>query len=325
MGAMDWPVRMAREVREKLRRREEEKHAHLTPEQRLWRRRFSRWSRTVIAFAVTVLALGGAYFVFVGTQGGVSAALDAPQTVAPSGGSPAIAEAAALLALRADDLDSGALFLPDRHRNRIDLFKEGAAEAVTAFVEVVARRRPPDRDLDEAAKLLSAPAAEQTVAPAQRVDAARDALRRFNARIGAGDRGRPAERSAKMLAAMARAAAATCAAHEQAVREAAVLSRFGPAAPGAEAAFFRARGAAYAWARLLTAYGEELPETVRDTLTPAVADALIPLSVAATFEPRVLFGASPGGVAPNHLERMATDMAAAAAAAKRLDSAAESG
>jgi hypothetical protein len=324
MGPMDWPVRMAREVREKLRRREEEKHAHLSPEQRLWRRRFSRWWRTAVGFAVTVIALGGAYVVFVATQGGVRAALDAPRAAAPGGGSQAVAEAAALLSLRADDLDSGALFLPDRHRRRIELFKEGAAEAVSAFVEVVARRRPPDSDLDTAAKLLSAPAAEQTVAPAVRNDAAREALRRFNARVGAA-RGRPAERSAKMLAAMARAAAATCAAHEQAVREAAVLGRFGPADPGAEAAFFRARGAAYAWTRLLTAYGEELPTAIGTPLKPALAEALNPLGVAATFEPRVLFGASPGGVAPNHLERMATDLAAAAAAAKRLDSAAEPG
>ena len=54
----------------------------------------------------------------------------------------------------------------------------------------------------------------------------------------------------------------------------------------------------------------------------AIEDARRPLIVAAEFEPRVLFNAKPGGIAPNHLERMATDLAAAAAAARRLDEAA---
>jgi hypothetical protein len=323
MGGMEQPIQWLGSLRDRYAQRQAEKHAHLSPQQRLWRRRFSRWARTAIAFAITMVVAGGAYVLFVATQGGVNVDLNAPGAEAPRGGSPSVAEAATLLTLRADDFDSGALFLPDRHRRRVALFQEGASETVASFVEVVARRRARDKDLDAAAALLIAPQAELPAARVTRGEQARAALVRFNARVG--ERGPPMERSAKTLAAMARAAAATCAAQEQAVREAAVRGRFGPADPGAEAAFFRARGAAYAWARLLALYGGELPAKVGAPLAPALEEALHPLRVAAEFEPRVLFSASPGGVAPNHLERLATDLAAAVAAARRLDNAAEPG
>jgi hypothetical protein len=211
------------------------------------------------------------------------------------------------------------LFLPNRHERRTALFQEGAAYAVAGFVETVARRRARDRDLDTAADLLAAPRIEGP-APADRYASAREALRRYNARATAE---RPAvDLSAPALAAAARAAAAACAAHEQAVRAAAVADRFGPAGPDAEAAFFRARGEAFGWARLLSAYESDLPIALSEPLRDALAEARRPLVVSAEFEPRVLFNAKPGGIAPNHLERMATDLAAAVAAARRLDEAA---
>jgi hypothetical protein len=284
-------------------------------------RRVKRWTRTAIAFALTLAAVSALYFIFIATQGGVSADLNAPRPAAPAGGSPAVAMAAGLLSLQSDDLDSGALFLPDRHRRRVSLFQDGATTTVSAFVEVLARRRATDRDLDRAAVLLAAPRADLAAQVTQRRDEAREALRRFNARLGA--RGPGLERSEAALAALARAAAATCEAHEQAVREAAVRGRFGPADPGAEAAFFRARGAAFAWARLIAAYRDELPERQAARQSAAVAAAIVPLAEAATFEPRVLFNAPRGAVAPNHLERMATDLAAAVAAARRLSAAAD--
>ncbi len=287
------------------------------PHQRLWRRRVRRWMKTGAAFVLTLAAIGAAFILFIASQGGVSAEVDAPLPAAPQGGALSIAAAASLLSLQDDGLQSGMLFLPNRHERRAALFQEGAADAVAGFVETVARRRRPDQDLDLAAAVLGAPAAE---APADRYAAAREALRRYNAktrREGAVDIGKPA------LAAVARAAAAACTAHEQAVRLAAVADRFGPAGPDAEAAFFRARGEAFAWARLLAAFERDLPATTAEALKTAFADAHAPLVAAATFEPRILFNAKPGGIAPNHLERMATDLAAAAAAARRLDKAAD--
>jgi hypothetical protein len=277
--------------------------------------------RTAIAFAATLAVLAAAYVVFVATQGDVRGDVNAPRPAAPAGGSLAIATAAGLLSIQSDDLGSGALFLPDRHAPRVAAFQDGAADAVGAFVEVISRRRSPDTDLEAAARFLSAPQVELGKAVADRNGAAREALRRFNARVGG--HGPAVERSAKTLAAMARAAAAMCDAHEQAVRAAAIGGRFGPADPGAETAFFRARGTAYAWARLLSAYGDELPAKTGAPLKSVLADVLRPLEAAAEFEPQVLFDAPPGGIAPNHLERMATNLAAAAAAARRLDKAAE--
>ena len=159
---------------------------------------------------------------------------------------------------------------------------------------------------------------------ARRHAEAREALRRYNARTGAAG-GRAVDRTRETLAALARAAAAFSAAHEQAVRDAAVRGRFGPADPGAEAAFFQARGHAYAWARLLQAYAADLPDAESAPLRSALEEAVRPLTVAADFEPRVLFNAPAGSVAPNHLERMATYLAGAVAAAKRLDQAASPG
>lgn len=287
--------------------------------QRFWRRRVRRWIKTGAAFVLTLSVIVAAYLLLVATQGRVAANVEAPLPAAPANGAASIATAAELLSLKADALQASALFLPNRHERRAALFQEGAADAVAGFVETVARRRARDRDLDAAAIVLAAPRFGGP-APADRYVSAREALRRYNARAA---EARPAvERSLPALAAAARAAAAACAAHERAVRAAAVADRFGPAGPDAEAAFFRARGEAFAWARLLAAYELDLPGKLAEPLHGAIEDARRPLIVAAEFEPRVLFNAKPGGIAPNHLERMATDLAAAAAAARRLDEAA---
>ncbi|MEJ0022702.1 MAG: hypothetical protein WDN76_04145 [Alphaproteobacteria bacterium] len=284
--------------------------------QRFWRRRVRRWIKTGAAFVLTLSVIAAAYLLFVATQGRVAANVDAPLPAAPENGAVSIAAAAELLSLPKDALRSGALFLPNRYERRASLFQEGAADAVAGFVETVARRRARDRDLDAAATLLAAPLIEAPE-PADRYASAREALRRYNARATAAkpavDLSRPA------LAAAARAAAAACEAHERAVRAAAVAGRFGPAGPDAEAAFFRARGEAFGWARLLSAYEQDLSVKLSEPLHAALDEARRPLVESAEFEPRVLFNAKPGGIAPNHLERMATDLAAAVAAARRLD------
>jgi hypothetical protein len=236
----------------------------------------------------------------------------------PAGGSTAIAAAALLLSTQRDDPGAGGLFLPNRRLRRTALFEEGAAEAVGEFVEVVGRRRDRDSDLAQAAALLAAPLSDLSAVEAQqRYVEAREALRRFNARSRKPERA--VEPDAETLSALARAVASACGAHERALREAAIRGRFGPADPGAEAAFFRSRGEAYAWARLLRAFVADGSQASQARLRPATEALLAPLNAAAAFEPQVLFNAPAGGVAPNHLERLATDLAAASRAAWRLD------
>ncbi|MGE3867367.1 MAG: hypothetical protein AB7G04_10680, partial [Hyphomonadaceae bacterium] len=84
------------------------------------------------------------------------------------------------------------------------------------------------------------------------------------------------------------------------------------------AAFFRARGAALAWSRQFAAYARDLPPEVGARFAAPAAAAQHPLRAAAEIEPRVLFNAPRSGVAPSPNERLATDMAAASAAARRL-------
>lgn len=276
------------------------------------RRRAARWARTIVAFVVTLAAAGAVMFVAIASQGHVDADLSAPLTVAPAGGAVSVAEAAALLSIASDEVNFSELVFPDRHRRRQALFQEGAAGAVSYFVEAVARRRAADPDLRRAGELLFAPTAELPVDRERALAEARDALRRYNARAGA------IERNVVTLAALARAAAADCAAHDDALRAAAIRGRFGPADRGAEAAFFRARGAAFAWSRLFAAYARDLPPEVGARFAAPAAAAQHPLRAAAEFEPRVLFNAPRSGVAPSHIERLATDMAAASAAARRL-------
>ena len=244
----------------------------------------AHWARSGIAFIATLFVLGVLYGVSVAWRERVSLPPDLTESATgPASGSHAIAAAAALLSLDSADSQRNAWFAPLARKARLAAFQDGAAEAVAAFVEVVERRRRgQDKDLALAASEL----AQEGPAPAAHYAAARDALRRFNVRAGHG--GPPVDRGQRAMAALARAASASAAAHDHALHVFSDEPSPGAINGDARAEFYRARGQAYAWRALLGAYEEDLPPERRTQLAQPLAAARAGLASPAAFEPLVL-------------------------------------
>lgn len=256
-----------------------------------------------LAFALTFAALAGGYAAI------VAANSRAPLDTGMAQPGPALA-AAGLLTLGADEPEAVAddwLVLPNGRRLRMARIREGAQEAVIAYVRAAAQVGAPDAALRDA-----------LVAASDRDGAGmRDALLRFNGRVTSGRASAP-----PVLAALAAAAADACAAEEAALRAAVAGEKGWIAGPAAQAQFSHARGVAYAWLMLLRgAIAEEGAETA--ATAPAAGAALDALGDAAERAPLVLFN---GGVdapwAPAHLDDMTADLARASAGARALAAAA---
>lgn len=257
----------------------------------------------VFAFLLTFMVLAGGYAAI------VAANSRAPLDTGMSQSAPALA-AAGLLTLGADVPDAVAddwLVVPNGRRLRMERIRDGAEEAVIAYVRAAAEVGTPDAALRDA------------LAAATDRDGAgmRDALLRFDGRVTSGRASAP-----PVLAALAAAAADACAAEEAALLAAAAQEKGWIAGPVTQAQFSHARGVAYAWLMLLRgAIAEEGAEGA--TTAPAAGAALDALSDAAERAPLVLFN---GGVdapwAPAHLDDMTADLARASAGARALATAA---
>jgi hypothetical protein len=239
-----------------------------------------RWLKTAAAFVATFAVFGLIYGASVAWRERVVLPLDPPGAATPESGSKAIAVAALLLSIERIDPAQEEWFTPQSRQRRAAQFQHGAAEAVSAFIEVVDRRRPGrDKDLTLALATLSG---DGDLGPAARATA-RDALRRVNARIG--HKGPPVDRGQRMIAALARAAAAGVGAQQRALAEAA---KTGHVDAAAETAFYRARGYVYAWRLLIGAYSEDLDPRREARINGQVQAALAALAGPALFEPAVL-------------------------------------
>ncbi len=272
-------------------------------------RRRDRWRRATLGFVATfaVLAVGYAFLVAANSRATLDAGFVAPPD---SGGSRAMAAAAALLALDAaepavvaDDL----LVIPNGRRLRTARIHAGAAEAAGTYVSLlVGAATPLDPALGDARDAMAAgdPAA------------ARDALLRHNNRIARGraDAGSGAAR----VSLLADAAAAACEEESAALRDLARREQGWMGSPAAQAQVSHARGVAFGWLLLLRGALADAP----DVASATVVEAAIPLdalAAAAERQPMFLFNGGPETPwSPAHLIDHADDLARAAAGARAL-------
>jgi hypothetical protein len=271
--------------------------------------RKGRLRRTVIAFAATlsVLAAGYAYLVAASSR----ARLDTDRVIAvEGGGSRAIAAVAALLATPIEDSSTGAQetpLLPNGRRLRSERIVAGTRAAAVAFTTIAAKADP---TLREAAEALDS---GDSIA-------ARDALMRANLKIAGGRASLGA--GARLVSAVADAAAAACEAEEAALREAAQAHSGGMVGPEAQAQFSHGRGVAYGWLMILRGALADAPDVAEATVVEA-AIPLDALAAAAARQPLFLFnGGTRAPWAPAHLEDQADVFARAAAGARALAAAA---
>ena len=239
----------------------------------------TRWLKTAAGFVATLALFGLVYGVSVAWRERVVLPLDPPAAATPESGSKAIAVAAMLLTLDRIDPAQEEWFTPRSRQRRAAQFQFGAAAAVASFIEVVDRRRP-GRDKDLALALATL-AADTDLGGSSRATA-RDALRRLNARVG--HKGPPVDRGQRMIAALARAAAAGVTAHQRAV----AAAQTGRVDETAEATFYRARGYVYAWRLLIAAYSDDLAPRREAKINSQVRSALAALATSAMYEPVIL-------------------------------------
>lgn len=271
-----------------------------------------KYRGAAVAFAITLLVLGGAYVAFIAAQSRVALA---PLSESEGASAPArgLAAAAALLALAPDTtLADDTLLAPTARAARLIDMRIGAREAATGFLAAIG----PDRGRADAA-LIEA----RVLAGEGDTEGARQAVARLAERLDA----RQARLSSKpaALAALAAQIARDCDAAGQRLSQAVKQGPRGYMDPVAETPFFRARGLAFGWAELLSAWAGDfagLSLVVQDRLRALVEI----LQRASIYQP--WFVANPGPhslFGPNHLALLGLDIAAAAAAARDLEAALE--
>lgn len=262
------------------------------------RRRIRRYARMGAAFVLTLCLLAAVSVVFVAARSGI--ALPSPQTALEiePGRSAALQAVERIFALSADDesaVDDTRLFAPEGRARRERALQQSAEEAALSFlgvVDVIRGSQAPA--LIELRALLEAP-------PPLDRSRTREALSRLAAAVARGD--------VRLRAARASVAAL---AEERLERRTAdlarhvALGRAGLLSDDSEAAFYRARGEAYAWALLLRgASADDGGQTA----------ALAGLDRAAAYQPLFIFNAARDASAlPNHLAFLALDLSEAAAA-----------
>ncbi|MGE3141738.1 MAG: hypothetical protein AB7L65_00310 [Hyphomonadaceae bacterium] len=219
-------------------------------------------------------------------------------------GSQAIAAAAYLLSLDAEDiseLDAPRLFAPPQLRAReAVIFAASRNVAETYLAHLPFRRGARD-------PLVAAVRADSG-------EARGPALQRLNAAIVR--RQIVLDRSPQAFRALSRRAANACAA--RAARIAALAFSESPRADDANAAFFAARGEAYAWLLLLRGAAAD-SEDPGFANAPAFARAQTALARAAARRPVLFFRSAQGGAyGRNELAEIGLDLAVAAQAARAL-------
>ncbi|MGE3248779.1 MAG: hypothetical protein AB7J28_00425 [Hyphomonadaceae bacterium] len=264
------------------------------------RRRFVRWARMSIAFALTigVIALIAAFVV--AARSGVHAIDSAIALEVEPGRSASVQAVERVFALSADDesaFDEARLFAPAAQLRRERLFQAGAEEAAIAFlgeVEVAAGA--------EAPALLELRAELETDGTLDR-GRIREALSRLAAAAARGD-----VRLRAMQASLTEIALARLGARQRALSARVAESGRLFTSDEDERAFYGARGEAYAWALTLRGaardFGARFPEA-----------ALGALDRAGAYQPLFVMNGSRGAaLVPNHLAILALDLADAEAA-----------
>jgi len=239
---------------------------------------------------------------------------------APVDGGPSsfAAADAALGVIAADDAYRDGFFIaPARRRARLAAFQVGAAAAVGAFAAALdERRRRSDPDLALAAGELSALALDGGL-DMESLAAGRDALKRFADR--AADRRVRFEPSGDGLIGIVLACQTAALAHATDLAAEGQHGRAWPISMEAEASFYRARGEAFAWRLLLSAYVRDLPVDQRARVEPALSRLVAAAEDAANFQPLFLISGAPGAAAaPNHLAILGRKLVQMSARAEQL-------
>lgn len=225
---------------------------------------------------------------------------------------------ATLRLLAAEDAYRDGFFLaPERRRVRLAAFQAGAASSVAAFATVLdERRRRSDPDLAAiAAELGGLDFADEEAFGA--LISGRDALHRFADRVEDG-RARY-DPSADVLLGLAQATQTAALANTAELAARVRSNESLRLSADAEASFYRARGEAYGWRLLLSAYGRDMPASVRARVEPALSDLVAATEDAADYQPLFLLnGAQQSAAVPNHLAHLAVKLTQVSAAAERL-------
>jgi hypothetical protein len=277
------------------------------PPKRGWRFMLARILWLALAFVVTLMLLTAAYLWFVAQESRVAVTLEAAQTGdASAAGTSALRAAIATLEEAAAPpnalVQQDMLLAPTSRRARLAALYDGAADAVARYLETLqiagGRREQTLSDARFALAEGGAGRAAARTALIQLNDRAARGLYRPDAAASAGD----ALVSSAGAAAMIESDALTQAAGRQSRR------------PEAERVFFRARGAALAWRRILNGWVQDAPSPRLTTQrAAALAPALESLALAASFQPTLLGNAAPdSSFQPNHLSHLALLMARSA-------------
>lgn len=270
------------------------------------RARLGRYLRMFAGFALSVTVLGVAALYLAAAASRVPLET-APSISAPEGGAQGVAAAQYLFGLEArrDDLAADRLFAPASLKRREVAALRAAQRPAQAYVALLRVRR------GARSALLSD--ARETADAGGRIAA--DALERLNA--GAADQRIVFDRSPDGFRALAREAAAACAALAASLSDRAHVGALSREAE--DAALFQARGEALGWLIVLRAAARdvEAPEGALDEV--ALSRALGALARAAAHDP-VLFPSGPrgGAAAANHFAIVGLDLAVAAQEARAL-------
>jgi hypothetical protein len=256
----------------------------------------------VLAFLVTLAVLAGLYVVHLARESRVAVMLDPPASAERVNGSPALMAAADLITEAAQPADALAdhdlLLAPTARRVREAALNDGAAAAAARFLgSVTPRGAKPDPALSEARFALAGGLTQRAPARAALLKA-NDRAARGLLRIEAGGAAHRA-----MLQEAIRAFNAEI----EGLEAAAAAGGYGPASPQAERRFFRARGMAWGWRRLLLGWLKEGPENAAaQSRNARLAPALAAMAEAANLQPTFLANAPPGSsFQPNHLSELA--------------------
>lgn len=276
-------------------------------------RRRDRWLRTALGFIATfaLLATGYAFLVAASSRAPLDVNFVAPLD---PGGARATSAAAALLSLGLSEPLSAAeapLIIPNGRRLRAERIEQGAAEAASAYVDILIAAAPRiDPALTDAREALDLGDS----------GAARDALVRHNSRVARGRAGSGA--GPARVARIAEAAAAACEREAAALMEIAQREQGWMASPQAQAMVSHGRGVAFGWLLLLRGALADAP----DVASATVVEASIPLdalAAAAEHQPLFLFNGGPDAPwSPQHVRAHAEDLARAADGARSLAKAA---
>jgi hypothetical protein len=257
-------------------------------------------------FLTTALVCAVAFLTLSAFASRVEPAPSTMLALAPAGHAAAAAIDAHLAASERNDLADAAFFWRSARMRRSLAFEAGVQDAFIAWSEVEADFA---RRGDQAPAEFRAALAGEAAPPDRR--AARAALaRRLEAAARAGSAAPIDPASYQSLAQRAQAAAI---AHVALLAAAVRTGHFGPLTGAEEAAFFRARGAAFGWRLVLAAAANDLAPDVRARATLEIASALL----------FVLNGPADAWATPNHFAPLALELSEAAASLETLAGAVE--